>query len=623
IVAQRFDTGLSALDVVPISVSGYEAGTYHVDPRAAFDGTRWIVGWTHFGSQLARAARFTTAGVVLDPLGVALPESNPSVLYDHALGALPGGGALFAWDDIRNNSTLDVFGTPLFANGAVGEERCYSLGAENQEDPRVTPAGDQHLLTFRAVSASGSRILVQRVDRFGRALDPEPLEAARAPNTLLTIGGAAWNGQHFLVVWSNAAAGLVLARRLSAEGTWLDATPMLVMSGNAPDVAALGSDFLVTGLHAPSYPQFIYSFARRVGSDGSLLDPAPLLVGQSYATRARIAVVGGRWMVATESHWSHDDNMAGVLVTFVDAAGAVSPQISAGIYNVQVRGSLDVASSGASALVVCPTGSNWTNTEVQAALVEADGSLQFTNRVLTGYAGMGQFRPSVTWSGRHYLVAFESYENNAWFYDFEPDVMGLRLREDGSALDAQAFGLWTSEDWERSVDVASLGEGKGLFACAAYDEGVHHATRITLRALRPDGLTNFGTGTAGCEGLERMDATGEPRVGTPGFTLLCDRAPAGGTGVFVLGGVPDVSGSDPLALGVLFHLDPTPPNLVRLFPVVADANGRAERLLPVPALPALIGRTLFFQAAFSWSSPCVPSSSGFSTSDGLAVTVRP
>lgn len=623
IVVQRFDAGLAALDATPVSLSGSQAATYHVDPRATFDGTRWIVGWTHFGSQLARAARFSTGGVVLDPLGVALPEENPSVLYDHALGALPGGGALFAWDDIRNTSTLDVFGTPLSAGGVAGAERCYSLGAENQEDPRLAAAGDFHLVAFRALSGTGSRILVQRVDRFGRALDPEPLEAARAGNALLTMGGVAWNGEHFLVVWSNAAAGLVLARRFGADGVWLDSVPFLVMSGTAPDVAALGADFLVSALHAPSYPQFIYSFAVRVASDGTVLDSTPLLVGESYATRARIAVVGDRWMVATESHWSHNQSMSTVLARFVDAAGGLSTQISLGLYNVQVRGSLDVASSGTSAFVVCPSGSNWTNTEVQGALIEADETVLFTNQVLTGYAGMGQFRPTVTHSGRHYLVAFESYENNAWFYDFEPDVYGLRFLEDGTPVDARGFALWDGEDRERSVDVASLGQGKGLFACSAYDEGAHRSMRIALRGLRPDGLANYGTGTAGCDGLQRMDADREPRLGSPGFTLLSDRAPAGGTGLFVLGAVPDLAGSDPFGLGVLFHVDPTPPNLVRLFAATADADGRAQRVLPIPPLPALLGRTFYFQSAFAWSSPCVPSSSGFSTSDGLAVTIRP
>jgi len=623
IVARRFSASFAALDPAPVSLSGSAPAYYPVDPRVTFDGTRWIVGWTSYGSQRVHAARFTTAGVAPDAGGVLLPEGNPDVFYDHALGALAGGGALFAWDDIRNLSTLDVFALPFRADGTAGGERCYSVGAERQGEPRVTSGAGVQLVTYRAESATGSRILVQRVDRLGRALDAEPLEAARAPHALLASGGAAWNGAHFLVVWSNDSAGLVLGRRLAVDGTWLDAAPFLVLLGGASDVAALGDDFLVTGLRAPSYPHFVYAFAARVSSAGAVLDPTPLLVGSSYATRARVTTLGNRWMVVTESHWSHDQNMAGMLYAFVDAAGSVSPETSAGIYNVQVRGSLDVASSGTGALLVCPTGSNWSNTEVQAALVAADGSLQFTNRVLTGYAGMGQFRPTVTFDGRNYLVGFESYENNAWLYDFEPDVLGLRLAPDGTPLDARGFALWSGEDWEHSVDAASLGEEKALLACAAYDDGAHAAMRISLRGLRPAGLTNFGTGTAGCDGPQRMDADREPRLGSGSFTLSSDHAPAGGAGVFVLGNVPDVVGSDPYALGVLFHVDPTPPGLLRLFPVVADGAGRATRVFPLPALPALLGRTFFLQSAFAWSGPCVPSSSGYSTSDGLALTIRP
>ena len=622
IEAQRLDANLNLLDATPIALSATNAGYYPVDPRVAFDGTRWLVGWTSFGQQDAHVARLATNGTVLDPGGVQLPENANQVLYDHALGALPGGGALFAWDDIRNLSTLDVFTLPLFANGATGVERCQSLGAEKLDEPRVTPGLHQQLVTFRAESGTGSRVLAQRVDRLGRALDPEPLEVHAAPHAQLFGGGAAWNGDHYLVVWSDRQNGSVWARRLGADGQWLG-TSFFVQLGWSPDVAALGSDFLVTALRAPSYPQFIYSYAVRVSGAGTVLDTTPINVGPSYATRARVVELGGRWLVVTESHWSHNESMSGVIYTFVEPSGATSTQTSAGLFNVQTRGSLDVASSGTNALIVCPSGSNWTNAEVQAALIEADGTLQFTNRVLTGAADMGQFRPTVTFDGRFYVVGCETYENNVWFYDFEPDVYALRLEQDGTPVDATGFALWDGEDHERSVDGASLGEGKALFAAAAFDRGVHQALRISVRGARPAGLANYGLGTEGCAGPLRIDANREPRLGTPGFALRVDHAPAGGAGLFVLGNVADLAGSDPLGLGVLFHVDPTAPNLIRLFPAVADASGLASRVLPVPALPVLVGRTYYFQAAFDWSATCLPSSSGYATSDGLAVTIRP
>lgn len=621
IEAQRLDANLNLLDANPIAISDTAAGYFPTEPRVVHDGSRWIIGWTSFGGQIAHLARLTTQGSVLDPGGVQLPIGTLDVLYDHTLGALPGGGAVFAWDDIRNLSTLDVFTLPMLAGGTLGVERCQSLGAERMDEPRVTAGLQQQLVTWRAESGVGSRVLAQRVDRLGRPLDAEPIVVHSATHNRLFGGGSAWNGDHFLVVWNDLQDGTVWARRLGTDGQWLGAS-FFVQLGWAPDVAALGGDFLVTALRAPSYPQFIYSFAMRVSGAGALLDPAPINVGPSYATRARVVELGGRWLVVTESHWSHNESQSGLIFTFVDPTGATSTQTSAGIYNVQLRGSIDVASSGTNALLVCPSGSNWTNTEVQAALVEPDGTLQFTNRVLTGAAGMGQFRPTVSFDGRHYVVGYETYENNAWFYDFEPDVFALRLEQDGTPVDGTGFPLWDGEDHERSVDATSLGEGKTLFAVAAFDD-TRAAMRIAVRSLRPAGLANYGLGTSGCEGPLRIDASREPRIGTPGFTLRCDRAPAGGAGLFVLGGVPDVAGSDPLGYGVLFHIDPTPPNLVRLLPTVADADGLAARVVPVPPSPALIGRTLYFQAAFDWSATCLPSSSGYATSDGLAVTVRP
>lgn len=624
IVGTRIDRNLQPIGAPAIAISGSAPNVNHTDPRVVWDGSQWIVAWLTFGQQRAYAARVAANGSVLDPGGLEVPENDPNVLYEHALGALPSGGALLAWNDIRNAGQYDLFGVPFDASLAFGAERCYAQAAEAQRAPRVTAGPQQYLVTAKAELTTGSRIIAQRVDGLGQALDVEPLTAASAAHPSLFGGGSAWNGSCYLVVWSDSTQGKVYARRLGADGQWIDAVPIFVLLGGGADVAALGPDFLVTSLRAPSYPQFIYSFGARVsGATGAVLDATPLSLGPSYATRARVTTLGGRWLVATESHWTHDSNQTNLMLSFVSPDGTVAPAINAGNLNVQNWGSLDIASSGTSALVVSQSGSNWTNCDVYAKRVLPDGSLGAAFVNLTSNVGMGQSRACVAWTGSSYAVGYESYEHNAWFYDFEPDLALRRVSETGTLLDSASQFLWSSEDWEVALDAASGSGGHAWFAASTYVGAPYAAPRVALRVLRPDGLANSGIGTSGCSGFEQMDATVAPQPGAAGFALTCTRAPANGFGVLLTSSSVDALGSDPFGLGVLVHVGIASPAVYSIVPLFADADGYATRALPIPADPQLVGLSAHFQAGFAWNGPCVPSPLSLSTSDALSVVVQP
>jgi hypothetical protein len=101
--------------------------------------------------------------------------------------------------------------------------------------------------------------------------------------------------------------------------------PIFVLFGGSSDVAALASDFLVTGLWAPSYPQYVGSYGARVrGSDGAVLDNPQILIGGSYATRARVETLGGNWIVVTERHATHNSNVTSIEFSFVSPNGVAT-----------------------------------------------------------------------------------------------------------------------------------------------------------------------------------------------------------------------------------------------------------------------------------------------------------
>lgn len=616
IVGARLDAQLNLLDAQPIAISGANPTANQTEPRLVWDGAQWIVLWLSYASLDMRCARVSAAGGVLDPGGVLVPDQAPSYLYAHAIGALPGGGALATWNEARYGTADDVFGVRFSALGAMGTEACVSLGAEALQAPRVGAGPDHYLVSARGERSNGTRVLAWRIDASGEPLDAQPIVVASASHALLHAGGSAWNGALHLVTYADASDGWIYARRLDRDGAWIDPAPFRVLRGAGADAAALQGDFLVVGVHAPSYPQYVSSFGARVrGSDGAVLDPSPLALGGSYATRARVAVLGGRWLVATEQHWSHNQSQSGISTHFVTSSGAVTAGSGMAVLTIQNWGSVDLASSGTSALLVSQSGSNWTNTEIFVQRLLPDGSSPQGMRAITTLAPAGQHRASVAWNGEEYVVAFETYQNNAWNYDLEPDLYAQRLREDGSSIDTQGFALWASEDYETHVDQEGLSGGRSLVAAVVLVDADHAATQIALRAQRPRGVSSYGTGTAGCRGLERLDANGPAVRGNAAFALRCAAAPALAPGGLLLSSGADPAGSDPLGLGVTFHV--ALPGFLAALPFPSDARGLATLPLPIPGDPSLAGADLYAQALFLWAPPCVPSPSGLSSSTGL------
>lgn len=620
VVVQRLGAALVPLDPGPVPLSNPQTTPYPSAVSVAWDGAQWVVAWVQPVADV-RACRFGSGGVVLDPGGVALPGMGTSPHYGPTLGALAAGGAMHLWHEARFGAADDVYGVPFTAAGQPGSEQLLSAGGEALRTPRVTAAADGYLVTALGERSTGSRILAWRVDAFGQSLDAAPIEVDSAGHALLQVGGSAWNGSHHLVVWADGQIGQIRARRLRPDGTWIDPAAFAVMPGFAPDVAAAGADFLVTGLRYPSYPQFVYSFGARVrGSDGAVLDNPALPIGPSFARRARVVELGGRWLVATQSHWTHDANQGGIALHVVDSSGVVTPATTMAVLNMQGGGTVDLASAGTSALVAAQSGSNWTNTEILVQRVLPDGTSPAPMLAITNASAMGQSRPSVTWNGREYVVTYETLQNNVWFYDFEPDVYGIRLTESGQPIDATGQPFWNGPDHEVRVDGDGRGHGKALYAASVYEPGLG-AMRIQLRAQRPLGLTAYGTGSPGCSGEHLLDANSAPVAGNTAFALQCDHGPPNGLGLLAVGTAPLPAGLD-LGLGFLLAVDPFPPQELQLWLMPIDAAGVGTVPIPLPAGAAWHGYAGYLQGVLLWNGPCLPNATGFSASAGLEVRIQ-
>jgi hypothetical protein len=132
------------------------------------------------------------------------------------------------------------------------------------------------------------------------------------------------------------------------------------------------------------------------------------------------------------------------------------------------------------------------------------------------------------------------------------------------------------------------------------------------------GAVIYGIGTPGCAGTQTLDVTHPPMIGSPSFGMTCSNAPPSSAGFGVLSTGQNLFGSDPFGLGVLLHIDPLAPGLLTI-PFSSDPLGNGIAPAPIPNQASLVGKTLYAQALWAWTSCPLPPF-GLSTSRGLALT---
>ncbi len=163
---------------------------------------------------------------------------------------------------------------------------------------------------------------------------------------------------------------------------------------------------------------------------------------------------------------------------------------------------------------------------------------------------------------------------------------------------------------------------------------IQYVVRVTDRAgnagtsaaqvftVASQGLASYGAGTPGCSGAQAMAANSAPTIGNVDFELSTTNCPPSSLQLTMVSDAQDLAGSDPFGLGVTLHVGFGGLELIAL-DMFSDAAGFGVASVAIPPTLALIGQTYFAQTLSAWAGPCVPSTFGLSTSDGLAMTVLP
>lgn len=469
-------------------------------PRVGWDGSRWVVAIDGAVGPI-RAAYVDAAGqvapgspFVLEDNTVGAPQIIDSVV---AGGAGATGRALVVWTDSRTEAS-DLVGRVL-DSGAIGASFPVSLSASAQHHPDL--AGDLahgYLVVFTAESSGSRRVCAQRVDGAGVPIDAQPaVLASGGPE--LGSPRVAFDGATWLVAWARqpVAGGTqvgirTFAARVAADGSVLDAAPIDVLAGEAPDVAALGGTFLVVTSEEPTnHIRYIRSMRVRA-SDGALLDGAPATVGPSYALSPRVEALGGRWLVVWQRKTTHDSPHTSVRGAFVGADGVPEPSFIAGAGPFANDGAPALAVLGGVAELAWDDGD-----DVRARRIAADGTLFDSDLgVVVCDAPNDQIGVSIGTDGAAWVAAWNDYRIHDLLEPGLGDVHAGRIDAAGTPLDAQGFALAADPDRTEGAPAVAGDGGIALIAYSALrTEAPYAGLRIEVRAA-----TTSSVGTAYCFG---------------------------------------------------------------------------------------------------------------------------
>ncbi|MRG97638.1 hypothetical protein [Polyangium spumosum] len=330
IEGRRFDPNGQALDAAPIVVS--RGASEQRVPAAAFDGQNFVVGWQDSRDFTAKketnlyAVRVAPSGMVLDQNAIQMENGAYDVV--HPMAAFDGTNTLFSWFE------CDIYYDGQFCD--LRASRLSPQGVVLDADPIVIPdfqEGGEHV----ALSAGGGATLVvggnyeSLIATTIIGATPSGLSTPVSPDLRAPALSASFDGVHHLVVWQDEAKQIV-ARRVTPQGSVVDPAP-IVLSGVLAAPAGVSVSFDGTN-HVVVWVDGEGLFGARVDPAGTVLDPVAVQLastpGCAYVGLAGRGAVadGGRTVIG---YRTCAQGLTDVLAIVVD--GMLSPITSLPITN--------------------------------------------------------------------------------------------------------------------------------------------------------------------------------------------------------------------------------------------------------------------------------------------------
>ncbi len=505
------------------SIYWFGAPEWQWSPAIAFDGTNYLVVWHDDRNGLdygIYGTRLTQSGAVLDSRGITISDiardqSYPSVAFN-------GVHYLVVWQDYRNGTDYDIYGSRVHPSGAVLDPSGLPISTSPTREryPRLAFDGNNYLVVWEeGIDFRNFDIRATRVDPFGNVLDPLGITVCddtlwqRFPSVAFGLGS-------YLIAWDNGIRknADIHAARVDLSGNLRDSTAIVVCSTSylerSPAVGFDGRDYLVVWEH---WRDEIDIFGTRIDTSGAVIDPSPTTIC-TLAGRNRHPVLAfgdSTYLIAWERRDIDDswvERWHSVCGAVLDTSGRVTPwwmdsvaivdapkwqrspavafdgtnhfvvwgdhrNVDGDIYGSRVKNwyVLDpeglclssgpdkkwypsAAFAGISYLVA------WQNTgkdgyDIRAARVSQTGSILDPSAIVVSNATRSQISPRVASDGMDYFVVWAHKTDMEEGADAQW-IYGSRVTADGVVRDTSGIPISTTTEWEWNIDpaVASNGE---------------------------------------------------------------------------------------------------------------------------------------------------------------------
>jgi len=389
---------------IPIST----ATDYQYFPDVSFDGTNYMVVWQdqRSGEYDIYGSRVDQDGIVLNspgiPISTASDEQNrPSIDFD-------GTNYLVVWDDYRSGSEYDIYGTFLDTAGNVSSPSgiIISNAADNQQMPSVSFDGTNYLVTwYDRRDGANYDIFGTRVNTSGVVQEASGIPIANMDVQQLTPAVISYSGQ-WLAVWrdnQNGGYTDIYGSRISSSGTVTDTDGILISSSaqdqRNPAVASDGTNYLVVWEEARSGGFSPDIYGTLIDASGRQLNEDAIAISTSTGNQAYPAV-------------AFDNDSIYLVVWQDDRSGSTDD-----IYGTRVS---------TSGNVLDPPG---------IAISTQTGNQQF---------------PSVAFDGTRFLVVWDD-ERNGYSTD---DIYGTLVESDGNVVNPSGNVIADDANWQRNPSVA-------------------------------------------------------------------------------------------------------------------------------------------------------------------------
>lgn len=482
----------------PAGIAISTAANYQYFPDVSFDGNNYMVVWQdqRSGTYDIYGSRVAQNGNVLDPTGIQISgatdeQSRPSIDFD-------GTNYLIVWDDQRSGSGYDIYGTLLdtMENVLNPSGIPISTAADDQYMPSVSFDGTNYLVTWHDHrDGVNYDIYGARVNTSGVVQEPSGIAIANIDVQQLTAEVISYSGQ-WLTVWRDNRNGSytdIYGSRVSASGTVTDPSGILISASaqaqGMPAVASDSTNYLVVWQEDRGGGPPFDIYGMRIDASGRQLDEDAIAISTNAGSQQYPAVAFDNdsiYLVVWQDNRSGFYDIYGARVS---ASGNVLDGPGIAISTATGRQqSPSVAFDGTNFLVVWGDERGGVSTDdIYGTLVQPNGNVVSPSGNVIADDANWQDNPSVAFDGTNYLVVWDDYGSGT----FNEDIYGVRVNQSGNPIDASSIAISTATNGQYRPAVAFDGTN---YMVAWFDKRNSNASDIYGTRVHQNGTVLDASG---------------------------------------------------------------------------------------------------------------------------------